>query len=301
MNSDLKGLARVADKRYLGYLAAALLTWLLICATPVHTAHASVQAAKAQAKDQANFIQAEFIQVVYLAETHTDTADHRAQLEIVQALAEQAGLEDREVAIALEMFQRPFQPALDAYLAGEMTESELMAQSEYETRWGYDWEFYAPILRYAKAEKIAAIALNTPTEITRKVADSGLNSLSPADFADIPPLADIDIADPAYRTRMVEAFEAHGGVGNSLGFENFFAAQVLWDETMADRIVQQLIEKPAQQVIVLVGEGHVAYNQGIVSRVARRLPDVKQLSIRLMPIESEVEPGFADAVWFTSP
>lgn len=275
------------SKKDLVYWAAALLALLLVCTVAITTANASKQD--------------HFIQVVYLAETHTDLADHQAQLEIVQILAGQARLESREIAIALEMFQRPFQPVLEAYLAGEITEAELVAQSEYETRWGYDWEFYAPILRYAQANQIAAIALNAPTEVTRKVASSGLNSLSPAEFTDIPPLADIDLTDLAYRTRMVEAFEAHGGIGNSLDFENFFAAQVLWDETMAERIVQQLIAEPTAQVIVLVGEGHIAYNQGIPSRVARRLPSVSQISIRLMPVGSEIEPGFSDAVWFTSP
>ncbi|MGB3291696.1 MAG: ChaN family lipoprotein, partial [Phormidesmis sp.] len=197
-------------------------------------------------------------QVVYLAETHTDEADHAAQLAIVQALREQG-----DIAIALEMFQRPFQPALEAYLAGRLTEEALVAESEYDTRWGYDWEFYAPILRYAKANQIPLIALNTPAEVTRQVATAGLESLTGELLEYIPPVADINTDDQAYRDWISEIFSSHGGAGHSPELDNFFAAQVLWDETMADGIARQLAADPDRQVIVLVGEGHIAYDYGI--------------------------------------
>ena len=234
-------------------------------------------------------------QVVYLAETHTDVADHAAQLEIVQSLAQQG-----EVVIALEMFQRPFQSALDAYLAGTLTEEELIAESEYNERWGYDWEFYAPILRYAKANQIPLIALNTPAEVTRQVAKEGLESLTGDALAHIPPVADVDTDDDAYRDWISEIFSSHEGAGHSLNFDNFFAAQVLWDETMADGIVRQLAVAPERQVVVLVGEGHVAYDYGIPSRVERRMPEVTQASVQLVAEDEEIDPAVADFVWVTS-
>ncbi len=234
-------------------------------------------------------------QVVYLGETHDDPADHTAQLEIVQALAQQ-----NEMAIALEMFQRPFQPALDAYLAGTLTEAELIAQSEYNTRWAFPWEFYAPILRYAKANQIPLIALNTPTEVTRQVARAGLASLTDTDLADIPPLAEIDTTKQAYRSWMEAAFSAHGSSDRSLNFENFFAAQVLWDETMAEGIAQQLAADPDRQIIVFTGEGHIAYSYGIPSRVARRRPATLQATVMLIPAAEAPEPDAADFWWPTS-
>ena len=232
-------------------------------------------------------------QVVYLAETHNDLADHEAQLSIIQTLSEQG-----DIAIGLEMFQRPFQSALDDYLAGG-SEAELIAASEYETRWGFDWEFYAPILRYAKENSIPLIALNTPAEITRKVAQTGLDSLEGDDLRYIPPVADVDLSDADYRAWLSEIFNARGGAGHSLDFENFFAAQVLWDETMAERIVQQLEAQPDTQVVVLVGEGHVLDDYGIPDRVERRFPDVSQSSVRLTPSEQTTPPDAIDFVWIT--
>jgi len=233
-------------------------------------------------------------QVIYLGETHNSEGDHTAQLAIIESLAEQ-----NELAIGLEMFQRPFQPALDSYLAGDITEAELIEQSEYETRWGYDWELYAPIIRYAKENQIPLLALNTPAEVTRQVAIDGLKSLSGEALSYIPPVEEVDTTDEAYRASVSEVFSAHGGMGHSLSFENFFAAQVLWDETMADRIVTQLEAEPDRQVIVLVGEGHIAYDYGIPNRVERRIPEIAQASLRLTPIDQEHDPEFSDFRWIT--
>lgn len=233
-------------------------------------------------------------EVVYLAEKHTSVAAHAAQLEILQALAEKG-----DVVIALEMFQRPFQEPLEAYIAGTLTEAELVAQTEYETRWGFDWELYAPIIRYAKENKIPLVALNTPAEVTRKVAREGLESLAGDDLTYIPPIAEIDLSNETHREWISEVFEAHGGAGHSLNFENFYAAQVLWDETMAEQVVAQLEADPERQVIVLAGEGHVAYGYGIPSRVVRRQPEVKQASVRFLPAGETAEEGVADFVWLT--
>ena len=241
-------------------------------------------------------------QIIYLGETHTSEADHCAQLELIQALielsqAESSQADAKQLVIGLEMFQRPFQPVLDRYLAGELSEAELIAQSEYETRWGYDWELYAPIIHYAKDHQIPLIALNTPTEVTRQVAQEGLASLSGDALIHIPPIEEIDTTDETYREATAAVFDAHGGLGHSLDFENFFAAQVLWDETMAEAVVKQIELDPSSQVIVLTGEGHIAYDYGIPSRVERRLPEVEQASVRLIAAAEEAEPGFADYFW----
>ncbi len=84
--------------------------------------------------------------VVYLGETHDCPEDHKAQLAIIQTLH----CLHPTLAIGLEMFQRPYQPLLDQYLAGKLTEAELEDKSQYQKRWGFPWEFYAPILRFAK-------------------------------------------------------------------------------------------------------------------------------------------------------
>lgn len=72
---------------------------------------------------------------------------------------------------------------------------------------------------------------------------------------------------------MLGIFQQHqaDAKGNSPGFERFFQAQVLWDETMAEGIAKFIQSNPGYKVVVLVGQGHIVYNYGIPSRVARRL------------------------------
>jgi uncharacterized iron-regulated protein len=214
--------------------------------------------------------------IIYLGERHDSLEDHAAQLDIITQLHHLQGDSQGKLAIALEMFQRPFQPVLDRYLAGEISETELRKESEYDTRWGFDWEFYAPILRFAQANQILLIALNTPTEITFKVAKDGLNSLEGDDFRYIPLLNEIELDNQAYRQKLQAVYQQHADhdQGNSNNFENFFAAQVLWEETMADAIALYHQNQPQSQIVVLVGQGHI-HDYGIPNRVARRIRSQK--------------------------
>lgn len=224
--------------------------------------------------------QLETSKVIYLGETHDSEADHQAQLALLKALYEK----NPKLAIGMEMFQRPFQPELDRYLAGTSTEEMLRESTEFDRRWGFPWKFYAPILAFAKAHQLPVIALNTPSEVTRKVARQGLNSLTTEEKRDIPPIAEIRLAPDRYRDRLRNIFDSfHHGKGNNRGFERFFQAQVLWDETMADAISQFLQNNPDRQIIVLAGQGHVMYGDGIPNRVARRIPNLKQSIVLLNP------------------
>lgn len=256
--------------------------------------------------------------VVYLGEYHDRVYDHEAQLEIIRELQRR----NPKIMIAMEMFQRPFQEAIDAYLAGEIDEAELVDRTEYETRWGYPWELYAPILRWAREANIPVIAANAPAELTRKVAAEGLAGLRGEDFRDIPPIAEIRLDDADYRNALYQFFQMHMGfhsaseddthtasettsnpttnpsdnpststatntATNQDGFERFFAAQVLWDETMAEAIATAYHDDPDRQIIVIAGRGHIAYNFGIPSRVQRRVmgePDDADM-IEVNPLE----------------
>jgi uncharacterized iron-regulated protein len=236
-------------------------------------------------KTQADISKIQQHDVVYLGENHDSPAAHQRQLEIITQLQEKLAGGEPELAIALEMFQRPFQPILDRYLAGSITEEQLRKQTEYDTRWGFDWEFYAPILRFAKDQQIPLIALNTPSEITQKVANSGINSLEAQDWRYIPPLKDIKLDNDEYRQKITEIYQNHAaqGQGNSTDADNFFAAQVLWDETMAEAIASYYQNHPRSQIIVLVGKAHVMDDYAIPDRVNRRInePDFTQTTVIL--------------------
>ncbi|MFB2833556.1 ChaN family lipoprotein [Floridanema evergladense] len=254
---------------------------------------------------QQNYTTPEFLQnltkanVIYLGETHTSEADHKAQLEIIQQIYGKKP----KIAIAMEMFQRPYQGAIDRYLAGKITEQELLTQTEYQQRWGFPWEYYAPILRFAKENRLPVLALNTPSEVTRKVARQGLESLTPEEKKYIPPIAEIRTDNTEYRQMLLDVFNQHqkGGHGSSASFERFFSAQVLWDETMAENIAEFVKANPNHTVIVLAGQGHLVYGYGIPSRVARRLGNSLVQKTILLNFDAELplkkNQPIADFLW----
>ncbi len=237
--------------------------------------------------------------VVYLGETHDSPEDHKIQLEIIQQLQQR----NPKIAIAMETFQRPYQSVLDSYVAGKLSEQELVEKTQYNQRWGFPWEYYAPILRFAREKQLPVLALNTPTEVTRQVARGGLESLTSKQRKYIPPFSEIRTDNDEYRQMMLTFFQRHqnGNNGSSKNFERFFLAQVLWDETMAEKIASFLQANPDYQVVVLAGQGHIVYGHGIPSRVARRMKDknLVQRSVLLSPLENKADTDkpIADFIW----
>jgi len=292
--------------KFLAWAIALLLFW-----SPSVLAQTASPCLGTEVNQQAVLTDLAQAKVVYLGETHDDVADHHGQLQIIRALYQQNQQHpSKRMAIALEMFQRPYQPILDQYLTGNITESELQQQSEYDQRWGFPWEYYAPILRFAKAHQLPLIALNVPTEITRKVAKEGLESLTPSDRQWIPPESEIQTNNAAYRQMVQAVYEQiHQGRSVSSSFDRFFLAQVLWDETMAQQIADFLQAQPNHQVMVLAGDGHLVYGYGIPSRVARRLEGVIQRSVIINPdeemkseelISSSHPQGIANYFWLSN-
>jgi uncharacterized iron-regulated protein len=207
--------------------------------------------------------------IIYLGEVHDSEKDHQAQSEIIKTLHDK----NPQIAIAFEMFQRQFQPVLNDYIAGTIDELQLIKQSEYDERWGFDWKYYAPIIQFAKKNSLSLLALNTPTEITTKVSTQGLNSLTQEERKQIPPFFEIRTDNRDYRQMLAEVYQqhTHGKHGNSEDIDSFFTTQVLWDETMAEAIAQYHHKNPTDRIIVIAGQGHIIYGFGIPDRVARRL------------------------------
>ena len=166
--------------------------------------------------------------VVFVGEQHDRYEHHLTQLEIIRRLHQRHA----QLAIGMEAFQQPFQSHLDAYVAGELSEQELLRDSEYYARWRFDFRLYAPILRYAREHRLPVVALNLPEEITRQVGRGGIESLSEQDRAQIP--ADIDRSDSEYEQRLSEVFDNHPR-HNGQSFDHFLEVQLLWDEGMAQR------------------------------------------------------------------
>ena len=201
-----------------------------------------------------------------------------------------------DLAIGMEMFQQPFQPALDAYIAGEISEEEMLRRTDYFERWRFDYRLYRPILRYAREHGIPVIALNLDKEITTQVGKAGLEGLDAGQRAQVP--MDMDRDDPAYRERIKQVFDRHPQEEGK-DFENFLLVQLLWDEGMAARAATYLAGQPGKTLVVLAGQGHLEYGQGIPKRLLRRLPVTSAVLLNGWP--RDMDPKAADYLLFPQP
>ena len=158
-------------------------------------------------------------------------------------------------------------------------------------------------MRFAKLHQLPVLALNTPTEVTRRVARNGLEGLTPDERKFIPPLSEIRTDNVDYRKMALASYEQHSqaGQGNSTSFERFFTALVLWDEQWQRRLLNLFKLILIIKVVVLSGKSHITYGYGIPSRVARRLNNEQliQLSVLFSVPENISSDGgkAADYLW----
>ena len=203
--------------------------------------------------------------VILIGEYHDRYDHHLNQLELMCRLRARG----RQIAIAVEFVQQPFQSIVDDYARGLIDEDEFLRQSEYFRRWGFDYRLYAPLLKFAKVHAIPVIALNIPGEITSTVALHGFGGLNETQSQYVP--TSMMDADKTYRARLKKIFAAHEGT-TMAEFDNFLDAQLLWDEGMAERAARYLKDTPHIQLLIFAGNGHVAHRNAIAGRLLARHP-----------------------------
>lgn len=202
---------------------------------------------------------------VYVGENHATQAHQFLEADVLAAL-EGAG---RHVSVGLEMYQRPKQSWLDQWSANAISESDFLAKSDWKGQWGYDFAFYRPVFQVVRDNGMPLVGLNVPRDWVRAVAKGGFDAL-PADAkAELP--ADMSLGNRDHRKIWDALMGDHPMTG--VNMTNMYAAQVLWDEAMADTAIKFLARQPrdsARVFVVIAGSGHVMYKQGINGRVARR-------------------------------
>jgi len=213
--------------------------------------------------------------VVYVGESHDDPDHHALQVEVLRRLHDVSG---GKAMLGMEMFQRPYQEHLDAYVAGKIDELEMLRRTEYFGRWNFDYTLYAGLWRLCRERGIPIVALNVSRDLTRPVGRGGLGSLTPEQRAQLP--ADIDFEDPVHRARIEAIFTTGAHPVPAETLENMYQAMTVWDEVMAESAADRLAAAPAgSKMLVIAGKHHIEGRTGIPARVARRLPGRTHLVI----------------------
>jgi uncharacterized iron-regulated protein len=246
--------------------------------------------------------------VAFVGEQHNDPATHRIERAILEGLARRRG----NVVVAMEMFERDTQSALDEYLAGRSSEEDFLKTSR---PWPNYLTDYRPLVEFARVHQWKVIASNTPRRIAAQVSREGLNAARPDSETERKLIAaEFSCPMDDYFKRFAEAMgKGHPGPHGQedekqvdkkqeeerlATLQRFYYAQCVKDETMSESIAKALAGQPDSQggaqdaaqsrplVVHFNGSFHSDYRLGTASRAVRRLPKSNVKVISVVPVEN---------------
>ncbi len=257
--------------------------------------------------------------VIFVGESHDDSAHHRVQAALIRMLARPkartpaprprgagASLAAGPLLVGMEMFFRGHAPAvLQRWARGELDEASFVKAVGWRHQWGMSFAYYRPVFGAARDHRITIVGLNVPLPLARKVGRQGLRALTPAELASLPrlhlafarhrqvfrallglPPSGRALPHPGSGAQR-PATPGHGaGAGTAPRsghgglLGRLFEAQVLRDEVMASEIVRALDRAgPGSRMVVLVGNGHLLYHTGVNDRLRRLRPSWPQATV----------------------
>jgi uncharacterized iron-regulated protein len=188
--------------------------------------------------------------IVLIGELHNNPIIHWLQLEITKDASEH-----RQLILGAEMFERDNQDALNKYLQGKLTAKGLDTTARLWNNYSTD---YAPLVNFAKANKLPFIATNIPRRYASLVNRGGfaaLDTLTAIEKSWMAPLPfNFDSTLPGY-TNMLTMMGGHGS-------STLVKAQASKDATMAFSILQSAV--PGSLFIHYNGSYHSDNHDGIV-------------------------------------
>jgi len=249
--------------------------------------------------------------VVLLGEMHINPEHHRWQLQMLATLY----AAHPDMVIGFEMFPRRVQKILDQWVAGELTESEFLARSEWGSVWSTDANLYLPLFHFARMNRIPMRALNIDIHLRQAVTAKGFDGVPEKDREGItrpaPPMPEyLEFLLPIYlqhdRPKQKHTNQQNKPNQYDPDFLRFVVSQQLWDRAMAQEIHAALSNSDKHKkplVVGIMGSGHILRGFGVphqlkdlgVKKVTSLLPWDANRSCK-----SLVE-GYADAVFGLTP
>jgi uncharacterized iron-regulated protein len=204
--------------------------------------------------------------VILFGEFHNNAIAHWLELEVAKDCDV-----TRDLVLGAEMFEQDNQQALDMYLQGKISAKGLDSMARLWKNYPTD---YAPLVNYAKENKIPFAATNIPRRYASMVSKGGFEVLDtiPAQakawIAPLPIAYDPEL--PGYKKMKDMMGPGHGG-------DNLPKAQASKDATMAHFILQYY--KPGSLFIHYNGSYHSENYEGILWYLKKQQPDLKYSTI----------------------
>jgi len=228
--------------------------------------------------------------VIYVGEKHTSQESHKIQLEVIQALFQKFP----NLAVGMEMFDHTYQDVLDQWSAGKLDQEDFLRKVHWYANWRLDFSLYKDILDFIKENRLRLVGLNIPNHIPPKIKEGGIESLRDDEKKHLP--QQIDLSNTTHRDYVQEVFKNHlPYFMGDVEFENFYAAQSVWEDAMAEAIAENL---NTDVMVVLAGNGHIQFKYGIPDRAYKRT-GAAFTTIYSASVGSEVALDVADYIWVT--
>nr|WP_128080619.1 ChaN family lipoprotein [Salinivibrio socompensis] len=215
--------------------------------------------------------------IILIGEWHSHPGVHRFQTELLNQLASR-----HPVVLSMEQFSRDAQPVVNQYLAGEIGEDTLKRRAN---AWDNYNGSYRPLVELAKQRQLDVIAANAPKRMVSCIGRQGLAYLDTLPdqqrqwFA-----ATIDTQDSPYKRQ----FKANMHHGTPSQTDDQFAAQLAWDATMAESMVDYHARHPGSQIVHIAGRFHVAEGLGTAAQLKARNPDLTIALITAVSVQARL-------------
>ena len=204
--------------------------------------------------------------IIFVGEVHDLRDCQEAELTVLRGLSER----ESDLVLAVEMFERDVQDALDDYLGGATPEETFL---EHSRPWPDYQERYRPLIEFAKGRQLPVIAANVPRRAAAAVAEA--NEVSAhvlgGDGRFVPDVIHYD--SPEYYERFTEmvARMTSSAPMKSKNVEGLYKAQVVKDAVMAASLDPFL----GRRVLFCCGRFHCEYHLGIPYQLHMNHPELK--------------------------
>jgi len=269
--------------------SALLLSGCVSSTTELNTTYYDYQLYSPQGKQlsvdnlPANILDAD---VVLVGEWHTHAGVHRFQADLLQALSRTP----KAITLSMEQFARPAQKVLNDYLNSRIGEQPLMSEGDAWPNYESD---YRPLVEFAKANDMDVLAANAPKPMVRCIGREGLTYLDKLSAERRQQVAsEINTGPSAYKDKFMASMH-HGKPEQT---ERQYAAQVTWDETMAESIVNYLKDNPETQILHIAGKFHIEDGLGTKASILRRNPTLKVVVITPVTKSTQAKADYQLAV-----
>lgn len=228
------------------------------------------------------------VRIIYLGEKHSDPVHHKIQLKIINELYQT----NKNIIVGMEMFDTTYQPVLDQWSDGKLDREAFLERTHWYANWKMDYTLYEGILDFVKEKRIKLIGLNIPFYIPPKIAVGGIDSLSPIEKSYLPETIDLGNEDHKDYVRTIFTLHHVRGMDD---FENFYAAQCVWEDAMAEAVARHT---NGRVIVVIAGNGHIIKKFGVPDRAFKRSAAPFK-TVYLAHPGDEIERAFGDYIWIT--